>query len=388
MTKLLILITSLAGGGTEKVASEISLNLSSNIKQKVVLLTNNISFSINEPITIMNVNPEIGCFLDIPYILFVSIRKYRLILRDYAPDISISFFALDNFINILSTLGNRNCKTVVSVHTALSMKFQNSLLDKLIKRSIKYLYNRADVVIAVSEGVRQELIHDFNISENRVKVLYNPVDVLKIEVQASEDVCDDEWFNGSVPIIMTVGRLVEQKGQWHLIRAFSKVRQKKECKLVIRGDGELKPYLEKLICDLNLNEDVKFLGWKENPFKYVSKASIFVLPSLWEALPYVLIEAMVCGCPVVATDCKYGVREILKDNEYGILISRMDGIFYNALDPLTAGEEQLAEELIRLLDDNHLRRFYSEMAEKRAQDYNLANSIKQYEEMFGLLKSD
>ena len=121
------------------------------------------------------------------------------------------------------------------------------------------------------------------------------------------------------------------------------------------------------------------MGWQDNPFKYISKASIFVFSSLWEALPYALIEAMACGCPIISTDCKYGPAEILDNGKFGILTPPMDGIFYKASEPITLEEECLANEIIGLLDNEILRRKYCENSKKRVMSFNLKNSIRNYE---------
>ena len=380
MVKLLMLITSLAGGGAEKVASELSLNLSQNIQRRIVTLTNEVSYPANVPPISMNFKFRQPKFLSMVYAMILGTIKYRRILNKYKPDVSLSFLVLDSFINVLSNIGNKKTKTIVSVHVALSMKFRNSLLDRFAKYLIKISYNKAALLIAVSEGVKKELIQDFNINQSKVKIISNPVDVERIEDLAREEV-NDEWFNENLPIIINMGGLKRAKGQWHLIRAFSKVRKRKQCRLVICGDGVLKSYLEGLVSDLNLKNDVKFLGWKDNPFEYISKASVFAFSSLWEALPYALIEAMACGCPIIATDCKYGPREILVDGEYGILVPPMDGKFYKASNPLTPEEERLVHEIIKLLEDDKLRKGYAERAKERAMDFDVGKSMKQYEEV-------
>jgi len=377
MIKLIILIMSMGGGGTERVASELSLNLCSSIQRRIVTMTNEISYSSNMPPISMNINLNNGV-ISIFYATVVGIIKYRKIIKSYKPDVSMSFFTLNNFINILSNIGNKKIKVIVSVHNVLSMKFHNSFKDKLTKFLIKILYNKANIVIAVSRGVREELIRDFQIEPEKIRLLYNPVDIKKIQCLANEKV-NDEWFNDDVPILINMGRIAEQKGQWYLIRVFSKVREKKECRLVIRGNGELKPYLEKLVRDLDLINDVKFLGWQDNPFKYISKASIFVFPSLWESWGLAIIEAMVCGCPVIATDCKYGPSEILGDGKFGILTPPLDGIFYKASDPLTPEEHFLADEIIKLLENDNLRREYSKKGKERAKDFDIDLTIRKYE---------
>ena len=131
------------------------------------------------------------------------------------------------------------------------MKLPNSFSNNIIKCLIKILYRRADLIIVVSNGLRNELITEFKIPSDKIKVIYNPINITRIKYLASENT-DDEWFTEDIPIIFCMGRLVKQKGHWHLIRAFSELIEKFPCKLIIRGEGELKPYLKELINDLSL----------------------------------------------------------------------------------------------------------------------------------------
>lgn len=381
MSNLFLLITSLAGGGAEKVASELSLNLSPNIERQIVTLTDEVSYPSNKPPLSLGIKFQKPVVLSILYSFPLSIIKYKKLLITHKPDVSLSFLTLDNFINIISTYGNRDIKTIISIHIALSMKFKNSLQDRIAKLLIKNLYNQADLIVAVSEGVKNELVSDFNIESDKIKVLYNSVDISKIQKLSKECIDDESWFNEDIPLIINIGRLTIQKGQWHLIRAFSEVRQYKKCKLVIRGNGELQAYLESLVKELNLSNDVKFLGWKENPYKYIAKSSFCVSSSLWEALPYALTESMACGCPIISTDCKYGPREILGENEFGILVPPMDGKFRNALEPLSKNEKDLSRAMINFLDNAELRNFYAQKSKERVKHFAVDKCIKEYEKI-------
>jgi len=384
IVKVLMLITSLAGGGAERVASELSLYLSPNIQRRIITLASETSYPSKYPYNMsplsMNFNLKGAGFINIVYVTFMGIIKYRKILKNYKPDVSMSFLVLDNFINVLSNIGNKKTKVIVSVHSALSIKFSNSIIDRFAKFLVNILYNKADLVIPVSKGVEDELIKDFKIDPEKIKLIYSPTDIEKIQHLAKDEVNFD-WFDDEIPILINMGRLTQAKGQWHLIRAFSKVIEKKQCKLVICGKGELKQYLENLVRDLYLTNDVKFLGWQDNPFKYISKASIFILSSIREAFPLTLGEAMACGCPIISTDCKYGPSEILGNGKFGILIPPLDGIFYKASDLLTPQEEYLVNEINRLLDDLTLRKKYSEKSKIRVMDFDFKNSIGNYEKI-------
>lgn len=380
MVSVFMLITSLAGGGAERVASELSLHLAPQIQRQIVTLTNNVSYPSNKPPLSLNLHFRSPKGLSLLSAIIIGTIKYRRLLKDHKPDVSMSFLTLDNFINVVTNMGKKRRKTILQVHIALSMKFKHSFLNIIIKHLITIFYNRADLIIAVSEGVKQELIQDFHISPELVKVIYNPNDTDTIEKLIAEHI-DDEWYYEEIPIIFNLGRLTEQKGQWHLIRAFAKVREQTKCRLVIRGDGDLKPYLYTLINEMNLNEDVRFLGWVDNPYKFIAKSSLFVSSSLWEALPYSLVEALACGCPIISTDCKYGPKEILADGRYGVLIPEMDNILYSSSDPLTKEEELLAEKIVELIENASLRENLRNLGKIRARDFDRERSIKNYEDI-------
>jgi len=177
-------------------------------------------------------------------------------------------------------------------------------------------------------------------------------------------------------------------------------------KLLLLGDGELKEYLVKLSEDLNLktyvwdrdklssNFDVYFLGFKKNPFKYISRSKLFVFPSLWEGFPNALVEAMACGVPIVSADCRSGPREILSPDtdfnyqtkepefaEYGVLMPPFDVDFKKANEPLEERERIWVEVLKSLLQDEELRRKYSRKALERAKDFDVENIVKDWKKL-------
>jgi glycosyltransferase involved in cell wall biosynthesis len=123
-----------------------------------------------------------------------------------------------------------------------------------------------------------------------------------------------------LPVILAVGRLTKAKDYPTLFRAFSLVRQVRPAKLLVLGEGEERSNLERLAIELGIQNDVSMSGFVDNPFAFMAKASVFVLSSAWEGFGNVLVEALACGCPVVATDCPSGPREILDNGRYGRLV--------------------------------------------------------------------
>lgn len=148
-------------------------------------------------------------------------------------------------------------------------------------------------------------------------------------------------------MILGVGRLTPAKDYPNLIRAFGLVKQQRDARLMILGEGELRPELEALVDELGLNDSVALPGFVDNPYAYMAHASVFALSSFWEGLPTVLIEAVGIGTPVVSTDCKSGPREILDGGKYGILVpvQDSDALASGILDAMESPRRPLPDEV-------------------------------------------
>ena len=186
--------------------------------------------------------------------------------------------------------------------------------------AMRWLYPRADAVIAVSKGVAQDLLNHVPQLEPKLTVIYNPVIDAEFYAKADAPV-EHPWFQSSQPpVILGVGRHHPQKGYDTLLRAFARVRQETFARLVILGEGPESPNLERLAAELGVAADMDMPGFDPNPFRYMRRAGVFVQSSRYEGLPNVLIQAMACGCPVVSTDCPNGPAEILDGGRYGPLV--------------------------------------------------------------------
>jgi glycosyltransferase involved in cell wall biosynthesis len=182
------------------------------------------------------------------------------------------------------------------------------------------VYPWADAVIAVSDGVAEQVASLTGMPRERITTIYNPVVTPELLWRSREPV-DHPWLApGQPPVVLGVGKLKIQKGFRTLIRAFARVRAARPARLVILGEGARRRTLEALVDELGLREDVALPGYVENPWAWMSRASVFALSSRWEGLPGALIEAMACGCPVVSTDCPSGPAEILEGGVYGPLV--------------------------------------------------------------------
>ena len=185
---------------------------------------------------------------------------------------------------------------------------------------MRWLYPKADFVVGVSQGVIDDLKRVLRFDSKKVQVIYNPI-VDEELLRKTDEPLDHPWFRpGKPPVILGVGRLAKEKDFPTLIRAFALVRKERPARLMILGEGEERPNLEALVRELGLEEDVALPGFVDNLYKYMKRAAVFVLSSLWEGLPTVLIKAMALGTPVVATDCPSGPAEILEGGKWGCLV--------------------------------------------------------------------
>jgi glycosyltransferase involved in cell wall biosynthesis len=210
---------------------------------------------------------------------------------------------------------------VISEHNVVSNSESNSSLpDWLLQQLTKWTYPLSDQMIAVSEGVADDVSQSLDLRRKDFEVVYNPV-IDPETFERTEQTVEHAWFSDeTTPVVLGVGRLVEQKGFSTLIRAFAEVKERRAARLVILGEGEKRPILERQTKRLGVESDIWMPGFVSNPLKYMARASVFVLSSRWEGLGNVLIEAMACGTPVVSTDCPSGPSEILKEGEYGRLV--------------------------------------------------------------------
>jgi glycosyltransferase involved in cell wall biosynthesis len=201
-------------------------------------------------------------------------------------------------------------------------------------------------VVAVSQGVAKDLNKVLGLPMEKMQVIYNPAVTPELKTKSQEPL-DHPWFApGEPPVILGVGKLEAQKDFPTLIRAFSQIRKIQPARLVILGWGPEsdKQKLETLIHELGVEADVNLAGYVNNPFAYMARASVFALSSRWEGLPFVLVEAMAVGTPVVSTDCESGPAEILGDSKYGMLVPVGDSqALAEAILNVLAGKSQQAE---------------------------------------------
>ncbi len=178
----------------------------------------------------------------------------------------------------------------------------------------------ADAIVAVSDGVADDLAASAGLPRERIVTIYNP-SVTPEVIAASKQPAPHAWLrDGGPPVLVAAGRLSPQKDFPTLIRAFAQVRARRPVRLIILGEGPERPALEAQVARLGLGGEVALPGFTSNPHAWMARAGAFVLSSGWEGFPNVLAEALACGCPVVSTDCPSGPAEILEGGRHGRLV--------------------------------------------------------------------
>ena len=292
-------------------------------------------------------------------------------LRKHSPVAVYSAPQHAHIILMLAKMISRSPTCVIlhiGNHISTQLKFSRKFQDKIYPTLLWMLQRYANVFIAVSDGVAQDLVHAAQISPEKVRVIYNPVYRAGIEDLMQQPV-NHQWFNESrFPVILAVGRLVEQKDYPTLLRAFSYLRNRKPARLFIMGEGKLLTELKLLAEELGIGDDVNFAGFDPNPYRYMARCSVFVLSSAWEGFANVIAEALACGAQVVSTNCKSGPAEVLLNGHYGQLVPVGDDV---------ALADAIIEALDHPVEKENLRqrgRFFS--AESAAKQYLDAAEIR------------
>jgi glycosyltransferase involved in cell wall biosynthesis len=320
------------------------------------------------------IRPEINIFdLGSPR-LWTSLLPLVKYLRQNKPDVIISAAPLANGIAGWAKLLVRSRTSLIMTERGLKLfgfAERGPFRWQLLKLFLMYGYRQADAVVAVSMGVAKQLRSLRQVPFERIHVIYNPVWSPELEILSRQEI-DHPWLSqpSKVPVIVAAGRLAEEKGFDTLLKAFALVRREREARLILLGEGDEREALIRLRAQLGLNEVVDMPGFKEDPQRYMRRASVFVLTSTHEAFGNVLVESMACGIPVVSTDCPTGPREILEDGKYGILVP-------------VADPEALAKGILSALSTPVDR----DALQERAKNFSVEASTRQYLELVSRLQS-
>lgn len=251
-------------------------------------------------------------------------KLYRL-LKMQQPDILVTALTHTNIVAQLAALTARSgTKVVLTEHGQENIEEifgRDDFAARMLAKILRYTYARADRVISVSQGLAKLL--ESNLPDlSRVQVIYNPV-VSEANTAAQEP--PHPWLKkGEPPVIVAVGRLREEKNFRLLIRAFARVAGRRPARLMILGEGSERKHLEKMVAEFNLRDSVLLPGFVSTVQPWLQHAAVFVSASKREGFGNAIVEAMMAGVPVVATDCPYGPAEILEQGRYGKLVPSQD----------------------------------------------------------------
>lgn len=271
-------------------------------------------------------------------------------------------YLIDFDMTLATYVEKIKCKKVAYCHFSLKNYHRGikSRQEKLLKRLEKY--NR---LIVISDKMREEAIEIYPNLEKNIVRLYNSFNIEEIRKKAEEEIKEvkDKKY------ILAVGRLEEtQKDFTTLIKGYSKVCKEIEEELYIIGEGRHKQQLENLVRDLKIENRVRFLGFKSNPYPYMKNASLFVHSSKFEGLPTVMIEALILGKLIIATDCPTGPKEILNDGKNGILTKLED-------------ENNLADAIRKMLISKEKNDIFLQNSLDYIKEFDSNNVVKKFEKM-------
>lgn len=375
MTKVTFFINSLAGGGAERILSTMINELHNDFDITLILMENIIEYDIPDSIKIIYLSENKHSLNGITKFVNLLRFAYKLskVSNQIQSDITFSLTTRPNLINCLSKLLFKQSKTIIYEVATPSVQYKsNDFSSFIVKKMLKYIYPNADLILANSYGVSQDLSNNF-LNKLHVQTIYSPIDVDYI-IRTSTDEINFLKKNEELKLI-TVGRLDEGKNHEMMIKAFSEIKNKNSS-LYILGEGVLKSKLQELVKYLKLEERVIFLGFDQNPFKYLRQCDIFLFSSSFEGFPTVLIEAFACNLPIISTDCNSGPREILTDEKkYNRLENNIEICEYGILTPIN--NALLFKEAIDILvEDKILYTKYKNLAQKRAKQFSKEKSIQ------------
>jgi len=370
--KLLFLTDKLEGGGLERAVVNLINYINRNKFDISLGVMKKKGFFLNKVIAGVKITPIIknASLIDKGFItrahryLQAAYGVYKIV-NSKKPDIVISTLNFVGPLAVFVKLFERKTIVLLWLHDYPIKTSKQGILTEII---MNLTFKFADKIICCSKGVRIALNDNFNISLDKTITIYNIIEIDKINRLKNEEIYDD-WFKRCDLKIISVGHFESRKGFDYLIKAFKLVIEKGiNANLIILGEGTERNIFENLTKNLGLENYVIMPGFKENPYKYMKNSDVFVLSSISEAFPYVLLEAMICGVPIITTEYP-SFKDIITNNINGISVPIKD-------------EKTLANAVAELLKNKEMAKRLTENAIKKVKDIKLEKIVNEYEKVF------
>ena len=408
--RLLIIIPNRGMGGAQRAFHDHSVALSEYYQvTEVIFNEDEVDFyPSGNSVRSLNV-PGGGSPLAKIQNFWQRVMRLRDLKKELRCDVAVSHLEGADYINLLSK-GREKAVVLIQGSKVHDRNISGAVGMLRKKVLMPWLYQRADKMVTVSRDIIPEMTETFGVPRHKLSAINNSFEVAQVR-QLSLEPLDAamQAVYAAAPVLVTSGRLANQKNQAPLLDVFAALLQRRPAKLVFIGDGELRQDLLNHARKLGLrvhqamdqpapltpDYDVYFVGLQQNPFKYIRPATAFVFPSAWEGFPLALGEAMTCGVPVISTDCPTGPREMLAPTveapksvlrkaewaEFGILMPMLS-------EPasLAAGSVCWTDTLDQLLNDTLARQRLGEAARLRSNDFTHKRIFGQWRELIdGLL---
>jgi glycosyltransferase involved in cell wall biosynthesis len=295
----------------------------------------------------------------------------RRMVRRFDPHVVVSFLKGMTLITdiALSSMGKTRPRWIAregnNTFAVIDDELRSKFLRQVLRRMITHSYRSADCFLANSQHMADGLRADLKLDAKKVRVIHNPIDLANIQALANEPIARDP----ARPFILNVGRLEYQKAHDLLLKAYAASDAAREVDLVILGRGTREAELRQLASELGIADRVTFAGFQQNPWAWLSKARLFVLPSRWEGFPSVVAEALACGAPALVTDCEFGPREVVEHGVSGCVVPPDDeGALRTAMD--------------MLFSDAGMRARFAQNGPLRARQFGIEEMVSQYTALF------
>lgn len=356
MKKILLYIYNLDYGGISESYIKLYEGLKNNYYVKLLTCINDRKYKDCVMIDETNKLSYINRLLK-----FIKYEDFDVIIVN--PDICTIFIKIYGLIKL------KNIKIITTIHLRPELLIETTnIKGKLINFIMKIGIKSSNRIVTVSKGLEKELIEKKIIKSKKIITIYNPIVKKIVKKYKYKDI-----ENKKIIDIVIIGWISKLKGQARVLEAINKLKTHKDktYRLNIIGGVAKEDYYKeilKFINDNDLSNNVKFWGITNKVREILNNMDIYILASDAEALPTVLIEALECGVPIIANDCKWGPREILKDGEYGIIYKRDK-------------HEQIYEYILQLSNNNDIYNKFRENSHNRANDFQEKYSIEDYEKL-------